>query len=120
MGSAGQNPHLRFEKMPLVKGAKLSRYRVINGYWEQQIGNIHWRGGWHQYVFTADVNDSIINTIKNELKLSSEQLQKIKQILNNHLIDMARSCHKQIDEFIDNLMKEWRNSLSQSEKEVKK
>lgn len=84
MGSAryeGGETHLRFEKIPLQKGQKLNKYNVINDTFEQHIGIIHWRGGWRQYVFMADPN-----------------------------IDMSRSCHKVIDDFIDNLMKEWRES----------
>jgi hypothetical protein len=79
MGSVGTGNHLQFEKLPLEKGKKLHKYRVINHSLYYDIGIIHWRGGWRQYVFQAHPN-----------------------------IDMSRGCHKQIDEFIDELMKEWR------------
>jgi hypothetical protein len=70
-----QRNHLRFEKLPLEKGRKMPQYKVINEVLCQTIGIIHWRGGWRQYVFRADAD-----------------------------IDMSRSCHKEIDNFIDNLM----------------
>lgn len=73
--------HLSFRKLPLKKGCKLHEYTVRNEKFDTRIGTIHWRGGWRQYVFMAD----------NE-------------------IDMSRSCHKEIDKFIDKLMKEWRDS----------
>lgn len=83
MGSAGYPsatyPHLRFEKLPLEKGRKMLKYNVINDALGQTIGIIHWRGGWRQYVFCADAD-----------------------------IDMSRSCHKEIDEFIDKLMRDWK------------
>ena len=79
MGSVGTSNHLEFEKLLLRKGEKLHRYRVYNHTLYETIGEIHWRGGWMQYVFQA--------------------LPKI---------DMSRGCHKQIDEFIDRLMDEWR------------
>lgn len=71
---------MRFEKQPLKKGAKLNQYRVINDLFSEPIGVIRWRGGWRQYVFRAEPE-----------------------------IDMSRSCHKEIDAFIDKLMVEWRN-----------
>lgn len=83
MGSIGQSNHLEFEKQPLEKGRKLHRYKVTNHSLYQTIGNIHWRGGWRQYVFQAMPG-----------------------------VDMSRGCHKQIDEFIDKLMKEWKESLT--------
>jgi len=52
---------------------------VVNHSLYENIGIIHWRGGWRQYVFRAHSN-----------------------------IDMSRGCHKQIDDFIDKLMKEWK------------
>lgn len=73
--------HLTFRKCPVKKGAKLNRYKVINHTLRQTIGIIHWRGGWYQYVFQAEPK-----------------------------IDMSRSCHKEIDKFIDKLMKEFRES----------
>ncbi len=81
MGSATYfgGSHLKFKKVPLRKGEKLHRYRVINNVLEEEIGIIHWRGGWWQYVFQA--------------------LPKV---------DMSRSCHKEIGKFIDKLMKEWK------------
>lgn len=81
MGSATYfgGSHLRFKKIPLKKGNKLHQYEVINEKFDKKIGIIHWRGGWRQYVFQA--------------------LPKV---------DMSRSCHKEIDKFIDKLMKRWR------------
>ncbi len=69
--------HLSFRKLPIEKGLKLNKYKVINHTLKQGIGVIHWRGGWHQYVFQALPE-----------------------------VDMSRSCHKEIDKFIDKLMKE--------------
>jgi hypothetical protein len=54
---------------------------------EIHIGFIHFRGGWRQYVFQAFPS-----------------------------VDMSRSCHKEIDTFIDKLMVDWKKSLSQSPK----
>ncbi len=71
--------HLEFNKMPLKKGRKLHKYDVRNKVHGGIIGEIHWRGGWRQYVFEA----------------RSE-------------IDMSRSCQKEIIKFIDKLMKEWK------------
>jgi hypothetical protein len=82
MGSAryeGGTVHLRFDKLPLEKGAKLHKYNVINETFGYVIGIIHWRGGWRQYVFQALLK-----------------------------IDMSRSCHKVIDDYIDKLMQEWK------------
>ncbi len=73
--------HLEFNKLHLKKGRKLHRYNVWNNKFHYSIGEIHWRGGWRQYVFQA--------------------LPKI---------DMSRSCFKEINKFIDGLMKEWRES----------
>lgn len=84
MGSAtyfGES-HLEFEKLPLKKGAKLHKYKVINTKFDYGIGEIHWRGGWRQYVFESKPN-----------------------------IDMSRSCQKEIIKFIDKLMKEWKTKL---------
>ena len=80
MGSVGTGNHLEFEKLPLKKGEKLHRYKVRNHSLYYYIGEIHWRGGWRQYVFQAYPK-----------------------------IDMSRGCHKQIDKFIDKLMEEWKN-----------
>lgn len=79
MGSIGSSNHLEFVKLPLEKGRKLHKYKVTNHSLYQNIGTIHWRGGWRQYVFQAYPS-----------------------------IDMSRGCHKQIDEFIDKLMEQWR------------
>ncbi len=89
MGSATYfgGSHLDFGELDLEKGAKLHKYKVINLKFDKEIGIIHWRGGWRQYVFQA--------------------LQGI---------DMSRSCHKEIDKFIDKLMKEWKENLK-NEKE---
>lgn len=82
MGSATYfgGSHLKFRKLPLRKGMKLHRYKVINKTFGTEIGIIHWRGGWRQYVFQAKPE-----------------------------IDMSRSCQKEIIKFIDKLMKEWRD-----------
>lgn len=73
--------HLDFIKLGLEKGSKLHKYKIINTTLNQEIGVIHWRGGWRQYVFQAFQN-----------------------------IDMSRSCQKEIINFIDKLMDEWRNN----------
>ena len=73
--------HLEFEKLPLEKGRKLHKYKIHNINFGYEIGEIHWRGGWRQYVFQAKPE-----------------------------IDMSRSCQKEITEFIDSLMEEWRNT----------
>lgn len=70
--------HLTFKKLSLKKGRKLHRYKVINHKLDQEIGIIHWRGGWRQYVFQALPE-----------------------------VDMSRSCYKEINKFIDALMKKW-------------
>jgi len=90
MGSATYvgGSHLGFVKLPLAKGAKLHKYRVSNSTLGGYIGIIHWRGGWRQYVFQAETG-----------------------------IDMSRSCHKEIDKFIDKLMKDWKKAkVSPSQK----
>ena len=81
MGSATYfgGSHLTFRKLPLGKNLKLHKYKVFNHKLGQTIGTIYWRGGWWQYVFQA--------------------LPKV---------DMSRSCHKEIDKFIDKLMKDGR------------
>lgn len=84
MGSVrteGGTKHLDFEKLPLEKGRKLYKYKVINRQFKEQIGIIHWRGGWMQYVFQALPE-----------------------------IDMSRSCHREIDAFIDDLMAQRRKA----------
>jgi hypothetical protein len=82
MGSArkeGGSKHLSFEKWKRLPGKKTDCYWVINEQFNHEIGTIHWRGGWRQYVFQAAPE-----------------------------IDMSRSCHKEIDAFIDKLMIDWR------------
>jgi hypothetical protein len=81
MGSVGSSSHLEFEKVPLADGQKLHKYLVLNHSLYQEIGIIHWRGGWRQYVFKAHPE-----------------------------IDMSRGCMKQVSEFIDSLMKDWKKS----------
>jgi hypothetical protein len=84
MGYAGaevNKNHLRFEELPLEVGKKMRTYLVINADFNQSIGTIHFRGGWRQYVFQALPN-----------------------------VDMSRSCHKEIDSFINGLMEAWNNS----------
>jgi len=87
MGSIGQSNHLEFKKLPLEKGLKLHKYKVRNHSLYEVIGEIHWRGGWRQYVFQAHAG-----------------------------IDMSRGCHKQIDEFIDGLMEEWKEKQKKKRK----
>lgn len=112
MGSTGSGAHnyLEFEKLPLEKGQKLHKYKVTNHSLFQDIGIIHWRGGWRQYVFTADQNDFILRASVKELRLSKEQEEKLKDILKRYRIDMSKGCHQKIDGFIDKLMKEWRET----------
>lgn len=71
--------HLEFKKLPLEKSLKLHKYLMINTKLNQEIGIIHWRGGWRQYV--------------------SQTYPKV---------DISKSCHKEIIKFIDKLMKEWK------------
>ncbi len=78
--------HLTFSKLRLEKGKKLNKYKVFNHKLFQHIGVIHWRGGWRQYVFRAKPET-----------------------------DMSRSCHKEIDKFIDKLMEKWRNAKKKQE-----
>lgn len=80
MGSVGSSNHLEFKKIPLEKGLKLHKYEVISDHYYYKIGEIHWRGGWRKYVFRAYPE-----------------------------VDMDKKCHKQIDDFTDKLMDEWKN-----------
>ena len=73
--------HLSFRKLPLKKGCKLHEYTIKNEKFDSRIGTIHWRGGWRQYVSQTDEG-----------------------------VDMSVSCHKEVTEFIEKLMKEWRNA----------
>lgn len=73
--------HLDFEKLPLEKGRKLNKYKVVNTSLNQEIGIIHWRGGWRQYVFQSKPD-----------------------------IDMSMSCQKEIIKFVYKLMNKWRKS----------
>lgn len=79
--SGNIRPHLDFIKQPLEKGRKMHIYTIRNYVLNQDVGIIHWRGGWRQYV--------------------SQTYPKI---------DMSRSCNKEVNDFIDDLMKEWRES----------
>ena len=84
MGYAGaevKKSHLGFNKIPAEGLNKMARYEVMNTDFHEVIGIIHFRGGWRQYVFQA-----------------------------NPSIDMSRSCHKEIDAFIDKIMDEWKES----------
>ena len=72
--------HLTFEKLPLEKDRKMHKYNVRNHVLGHDVGIIHWRGGWRQYVFQA-----------------------------NPKTDMAKSCNMEVNDFIDKLMKEWKN-----------
>jgi hypothetical protein len=60
-------------------------YEVWNKTFWQKIGIIHFRGGWRQYVFRALPE-----------------------------VDMSRSCHKEIDVFIDGLMDAWKKEKSEA------
>ncbi len=94
--------HLDFGELTLEKGAKLHKYKVINLKFDQEIGIIHWRGGWRQYVFQAITHyPTAIEKIDGKKYLRVEDVIKI---------DMSRSCHKEIDRFIDGLMQEWKKS----------
>ena len=84
MGSVGSSSHLEFTKLRLEKGKKMHKYKVRNHSLYENIGEIHWRGGWRKYVFQAEPN-----------------------------VDMDKGCHKQIDDFTDKLMKEWRKKLKE-------
>jgi peroxiredoxin len=84
MGYAGgevNKKHLEFKELLLEEGKKMKQYDVINNTFSEIIGVIHFRGGWRQYVFTAYPE-----------------------------IDMTRSCHKEIDVFIDKLMDDWKKA----------
>ena len=71
--------HLSFRKLPLEKGHKLHKYIIHNVVLHQDIGIIHWNGGWRQYV--------------------SQTYDKV---------DMSRSCNIEVNAFIDTLMKQWK------------
>jgi len=75
--------HLAFEKLPLEKGKKMHKYKIFNFILGQEVGIIHWRGGWRQYVSQTYPN-----------------------------VDMSRSCNIEVNNFIDKLMKKWRKSRS--------
>ena len=84
MGSrrtSGGSNHLRFKETAPERGNLLPRYIVYNDQFNEQIGIIHWRGGWRQYVWRALPN-----------------------------VDMSRSCNNEINKFIDKVMKKWRES----------
>ncbi len=92
MGSIGSSSrHLEFRKLRKEKGHKLHKYKVINHTLYEEIGIIHWRGGWRKYVFQAHPK-----------------------------IDMDKTCHKQIDDFIDKLMVKWRKSKRKNGTTIKK
>ena len=104
MGSVGTGAgnYLRFEKLSLEKGNKLHKYRVYNHSLYEEIGIIHWRGGWRKYVFTA-INhfNSAIVEINGKKYIREEDLIDI---------DMSVACHESINEFIRKLMEEWKKS----------
>ena len=105
MGSVGSGAHnyLKFEKLPLEKGQKLHKYKVTNHSLFEDIGIIRWRGGWRQYVFTALTHhNSAIEEIDGKKYLPLDCILEM---------DMSRGCHKKIDEFIDKLMKKWKESI---------
>ena len=85
MGSTGSWAHnyLKFEKLPLEKGNQLHKYSVYNHSLYEEIGIIHWRGGWRKYVFQAHPK-----------------------------VDMSVECNEKVNEFIRKLMKEWKESKS--------
>jgi len=88
MGSVGSGAHnyLRFEKLTLKKGHKLHEYLVYNHSLYQEIGIIHWRGGWRKYVFQAHPK-----------------------------VDMSVECNENVNEFIKKLMKEWKQSRGRND-----
>ncbi len=112
MGSVGSSNHLTFDKLPLEKGRKLHKYKVRNHDLYETIGEIHWRGGWRQYVFQAIIYyPNAIETINGKKYIHIENIIKI---------DMSKGCHKQIDEFIDGLMEEWKESRKKKNVKAKK
>ncbi len=105
MGSTGSGAHnyLRFNKLPLEKGNKLHKYSVYNHCLYEEIGIIHWRGGWRKYVFTA------INHYDNAIvEINGKKYLRVEDLID---IDMSVGCHEKIDEFIRDLMDEWKNNL---------
>lgn len=106
MGSAryqGGSKHLRFEKLPLKKGRKLNEYNVFNDQFNEFIGIIKWRGGWRQYVFSP------LNHFKADIiKIEEKKYLPIDCIMD---LDFSRSCNREINNFIDKLMEEWRKNL---------
>ena len=108
--------HLIFGIQPPEKGLKLRKYKVFNDKLGQEIGEIHWRGGWRQYVFQAITHHP--TAIE---KIDGKKYLRVEDVLK---IDMNRSCHKEIDKFIDGLMEEWKKSQKKkkdasSEKDLK-
>ena len=102
--------HLGFQKMPLKKGRKMHKYKVHNNKFGEEIGIIYWRGGWRQYVFQAKVYSPYAVE-----KIDGEEYVRVREIGG---IDMSRSCHKEINKFIDELMEEWKENLKKkNEKE---
>ena len=85
--SGNIRPHLSFEKLPLKKGKKMPIYKMHNDVLGEEVGIIHWRGGWRQYV--------------------SQTYPKI---------DMSRSCNKEVNVFIDKLMNKWRKQIKNAKK----
>ena len=85
MGSrrtSGGSKHLSFEYVAPQQGRKMAQYNIYNDEFGEYIGIIHWRGGWRQYVYRMHPG-----------------------------VDVSRSCGKEIHEFIDKIMKEWREGL---------
>lgn len=103
MGSVGTGAHnyLRFDKLPKEKGHKLHKYCVFNHSLYEDIGIIHWRGGWRKYVFTA-----INHCDRSIVKINGKKYLPIESLID---IDMSIGCHEKINEFIRKLMKEWKN-----------
>ena len=85
MGSVGSSSHLDFEKLPLRKGEKLHRYRVFNHDLYETIGEIHWRGGWMQYVFQA-----ITHRPADIVEIDGKKYVPLDCVI---AIDMSRGCH---------------------------
>ena len=98
--------HLDFCQLPLDKKKKMHNYEVINTKFDYAIGIIHWRGGWRQYVFQGYTHDESDSDI-----FESNGIKCI-PIENLYKLDMSRSCQKEINEFIDKIMKEWRDALN--------
>lgn len=80
MGSATYLGGTHLDFYEVITDKKTKTLDVLNITLGENIGEIHWRGGWRQYVFQAKPG-----------------------------IDMSRSCMREIIKKIDELMEEWRD-----------